>query len=158
MSRRLMTILLVALVVATGASFVVYRIVRTRMNASAGWLPPLSLWPSRNLEVGTMIMDADIGVGSLGGKRRRRALVARKEMLSGAGVVSNLYEGEPIFEARLAPAGRGAGWPPPFLPACAPRSKGERCGRVAASSFPACGWTSLITGPPPARQRARARR
>jgi pilus assembly protein CpaB len=63
---------------------------------------------ARNLGVGTLIRDLDVTLAPWAGSIPQGA-VAKKEDLVGRGVVSSIFQGEPMLEARLAPKGAGAG-------------------------------------------------
>jgi pilus assembly protein CpaB len=76
---------------------------------------------AHNLEVGAMIKDSDLKMGDWTGALPQNAMI-KKEDVVGRGVVSTVYEGEPILENRLAPKGAGAGLPsmiPPGMRAVA---------------------------------------
>src|SRR5260370_19253549 len=106
MNRRLLTILVCAFVVSTAVSYLVYRLVGNKMNS--GGQPQLTalVVPTRNLEIGTLIKESDLKRADWTGELPKGAVV-KKENAVGRGVVSALYEGEPIMENRLAPAGTG---------------------------------------------------
>jgi pilus assembly protein CpaB len=108
MNRRLLTILLCAFLVASGASYLVYRIAGNQLRAGAH--PPTTklLVAARDLEIGTLIKDSDLRAGAWVGALPKGAL-AKTDAVVGRGVVSVIYEGEPIMESRLAPAGSGGG-------------------------------------------------
>ena len=108
MSQRVFTILLIALVISAGASYAVYRMVRTQIGAAAG--PPAAeiLVAARGLEIGTLIKDTDVKAGQWVGPLPTGAIL-KKEDAVGRGVVSAIYEGEPLLDNRLAAVGAGAG-------------------------------------------------
>lgn len=64
--------------------------------------------PARDLQIGTIIKDADLSSGEWVGPLPKGALVS-KDVVVGRGVVSQLYRGEPIVDSRLAPVGSGGG-------------------------------------------------
>lgn len=149
MNRRLMTILFVALAVATVASYVVYRAVRTRIATSKGGATSRVIVAKRNLDLGTVIKDVDVGVGEwVGGLPK--GMITRAEDAIGRGVVSTLNAGEPIFENRLARTGAGGGLAatiPPGMRACA--VKVNDVVGVAGFLGPGMRVDVIITGNPP---------
>jgi pilus assembly protein CpaB len=78
---------------------------------------------AHDLEIGTLIKDADISTAQWVGPVPKNA-ISKKESVIGRGVVSQVYQGEPIVEARLAAIGAGGGMAatiPPGMRACAVR-------------------------------------
>src|SRR5579872_6257316 len=149
MSQRVVTILIIALMVSAGASFVVYRLVRARISAAAA--PPTAdiVVAARTLDIGTLIKDSDVKTGEWVGPLPKGA-VLRKDDAVGRGVVSSIYEGGPILDTRLAIAGAGAGLAatiPPGMRAVAVRVN-EVVG-VAGFVVPGMRVDILISGNPP---------
>ena len=108
MSQRVFTILLIALVISAGASYAVYRLVRTQIGAASGPAAAEILVASRGLEIGTLIKDTDVKAGQWVGPLPTGAIL-KKEDAVGRGVVAAIYEGEPLLDNRLAAVGAGAG-------------------------------------------------
>lgn|SRR6185437_838480 len=108
MNRRLTTILFLAFVVAAVSSYLVYRIAGKQMHPVAQPATARLIVPARDLQIGEIIKDADLSTAQWVGTLPKGALVA-KEAIIGRGVVSQLYQGEPIMDSRLAPAGSGGG-------------------------------------------------
>jgi pilus assembly protein CpaB len=108
MSQRVFTILLIALVISAGASYAVYRLVRTQIGAASGPAAAEILVASRGLEIGTLIKDTDVKAGQWVGQLPTGAIL-KKEDAVGRGVVAAIYEGEPLLDNRLAAVGAGAG-------------------------------------------------
>jgi pilus assembly protein CpaB len=108
MSQRVFTILLVALVISAGASYVVYQLVRTRIAIAA--IPPTSeiIVAARNLEIGSLIKESDLKTHAWVGRLPAGA-ISKKEDVVGRGVVAAVYESEAILENRLAAVGAGGG-------------------------------------------------
>lgn len=122
MNRRLSTILLLAFAVAAVSSYLVYRVAASQMRSVQPRTTRL-LVPVRDLEIGTLIKDADLTTAEWVGTVPKGAITA-KEAAIGRGVVSQLYQGEPIIDNRLAPAGSGGGMAATIRPgmrACAVR-------------------------------------
>lgn len=108
MSQRVLTILLVAFTLSVGASYLVFRLVRSRLSASAGPATSSTVVAARNLEIGTLVKDVDLRSGEWVGALPKGAVLKKEEVI-GRGVVSPMYEGEPILDSRLAAVGAGAG-------------------------------------------------
>lgn len=123
MNRRLSTILLIAFAVAAVSSYLVYRIASNQMHPAAVARPTPIIVAARDLEIGTLIKDADLTTAQWIGPVPKGAVIA-KDGVVGRGVVSQLYQGEPIIDNRLAPAGSGGGMAAmirPGMRACAVR-------------------------------------
>jgi pilus assembly protein CpaB len=149
MNRRILIIVLCALVLSACASYLVYRTVATR--PVAGKAPPSVevVVAARELAVGTLIHDADLSTAQWFGPRPAGAALKRDVLLN-RGVVSPIYAGEPVTEQRLAPVGSGGGLAatiPPGMRACAVRVN-EVVG-VAGFVVPGMRVDVLITGLPP---------
>jgi pilus assembly protein CpaB len=125
MNRKVSSILLIAFVIAAATSYVVYRLTQNQLLRSAQAKPtsiPIVV-AFRDLEIGTLIRDADLTTAEWVGTPPKGALVSKDAVL-GRGVVSQIYQGEPILETRLAAAGSGGGLAatiPPGMRACAVR-------------------------------------
>ena len=122
MNRRLLLILICALIGGFGASFLVYRLVGSRANAA-----PLAMAQvvvaTRDLQIGTLISPADVQMGPWAGMLPKGALAKLDDALN-RGAIANMYQGEPILADRLAAAGSGGGLAaiiPPGLRASAVR-------------------------------------
>jgi pilus assembly protein CpaB len=107
MNQRVTTILLLALVISGGATFLVYRAIRSRGDEGG---PPHTqvVLAARTLEIGTLIKDSDIQMGAWNGVAPP-GMVAKKDGLIGRGVIAPVYAGEPVMETRLAAPGMGGG-------------------------------------------------
>ena len=122
MNRRLSSILLLAFVIAAVASYLVYRVAGRQMQPQQPSTTRIFV-ASHDLEIGSVIKDADVTTADWVGPLPKSA-VSKKESVVGRGVVSQLYQGEPIVEARLAAVGAGGGLAatiPPGMRACAVR-------------------------------------
>jgi len=121
MNRRLLLILICALIGGASASFLVYRWVGNRAAAA----PPTAqvVVAARDLQIGTWIGPEDVRMGSWVGTLPKGALPKLDGALN-RGAIANMYEGEPIIADRLAAAGSGGGLAaiiPPGLRASAVR-------------------------------------
>jgi pilus assembly protein CpaB len=108
MNRRLTTIILLALVIAAGASYLVYQLVRTRMVANAVPVSNRIVVAARALQTGILVKDSDLTFANWVGSVPKGFTLSPKDVI-GRGVVSPIYEGEPVAENRLAPPGAGGG-------------------------------------------------
>lgn len=122
MNRRLSTILLAAFVVAAISSYLVYRIAGRQMHPAQAPTTAIIV-AAQDLPVGTLIKDGDLTTAQWMGAPPKGSIVS-KDAAIGRGVVSELYQGEPIFDSRLAAAGSGGGLAATIRPgmrACAVR-------------------------------------
>lgn len=108
MNQRLFSVLIFAFVVSAGASLLLYRLIASRVTANAKQPTAQVLVAARNLELGTLIRESDLKMADFSGTLPHGALL-HKEDVVGRGVISAIYDGEPILENRLAAKGAGAG-------------------------------------------------
>lgn len=150
MNKRFLSVLIFALIVAGGATLIFYRLVSSRLSAAPKAVATTEITvAARDLPVGTLIRETDLSTASWSGPVPQLA-VTKKEDLVGRGVVSAVYQGEPILETRLAPKGAGAGLAatiPPGMRAVAIRVN-EIIG-VAGFVVPGMRVDVLIAGKPP---------
>jgi pilus assembly protein CpaB len=110
MNRRLLTILLVAFVIAGVCAFGVYRIVGTKMNTQQVSPTTSIVAAAADLKLGTVLTQADLGVIKISGTLPKGAIPEQQRLtLVGRGVVSEIAQGEPILDSHLAAAGSGGG-------------------------------------------------
>jgi pilus assembly protein CpaB len=108
MNGRLVTVLLFALVVASAASFAVYHFLASGMKQPTVAGQAKLLVANRDLEVGSLIREGDIREIPWTGDLPAHCLNTASDIV-GRGVVATTYKDEPIFAARLAGKGAGAG-------------------------------------------------
>jgi pilus assembly protein CpaB len=147
MNRRMMTLLLCAFLVAVGASFVVYRMVRNQV-ANGPARRVTVLLAARDLEIGTLIKAADLTTGTILGDPPAGAVLIQDAAI-GRGVISPIFHGEQLNEKRLALPGSGGGLAatiPPGMRACAVKVN-EVVG-VAGFVVPGMRVDVLISGSP----------
>src|SRR5215469_12564719 len=108
MNRRLSTILFLAFVIAAVSSYAVYRIAGKQMHPALQPATTKILVAAHELQIGTLIKDADLTTADWTGPLPKSAL-STKESIIGRGVLSQIYEGEPVLESRLAAVGAGGG-------------------------------------------------
>ena len=149
MSQRVLTILLTALLIAAGASYMVFRLVRTRISSAAGPTTSEVIVAAHKIELGALVKDIDLRTGPWVGPVPQGVLL-KKEDAVGRGVISTIYEGEPVLDSRLAGVGGGAGLAatiPPGMRAVAVRVN-DVVG-VAGFVVPGMKVDILISGVPP---------
>jgi pilus assembly protein CpaB len=121
MNRRLLLILICALIGGASASYLVYRLVGGR--AVAAPLTTQVVVAARDVQIGTLIGPEDVRMGSWVGTLPKGAL-AKLDLALNRGAIASMYQGEPIIADRLAAAGSGGGLAaiiPPGLRATAVR-------------------------------------
>jgi pilus assembly protein CpaB len=148
MNRRLLNILLIAFVIAAGCSYIVFRLVGTRLSGTRQTTTHV-IAAATDIKLGTVLRDADLTTIEITGTLPKGAIL-KKENVIGRGVISNLYLGEPILENRLAAPGSGGG-----LAATIPQGMRATAVRVnevvgvAGFVTPGMRVDVLITGNPP---------
>src|SRR5579864_8694421 len=106
MNRRILIIVSCALVLSACASYLVYRAVGAQLTEGKKPRTVELVVASRDLAVGTLIHNADLKTAAWLGPLPAGAVVKR-DSFQNRGVVSAIYEGEPVTENRLAPQGSG---------------------------------------------------
>jgi pilus assembly protein CpaB len=110
MNRRVLTILLLAFVIAGGCAFVVYHLVVSRMTATKTVATTRVVAAATDIKLGVVLNSADLTAVEISGALPKGAILEKdKGNVIGRGVLSDLYQGEPIIDARLAPVGSGGG-------------------------------------------------
>lgn len=148
MNKRVLLILLTAFLIATACSYFVFKVVGNRM-ASAPAKSNRVVVANKDINLGSLLKEADLGTVDIMGTLPKGALVNIKDAV-GRGVVSNLYEGEPVLESRLAAPGAGGGLAATIRPgmrACA--IKVDDVVGVAGFVTPGMRVDVLISGNPP---------
>jgi pilus assembly protein CpaB len=149
MNRRVLVILSCALVLSACASYLVYRAVGARAAPQRVAPTAQLVVAARDLVAGTLIQDVDLKMAPWIGPLPAGATPKRADFVN-RGVVSPIYDGEPVTENRLSPKGSGgglAGMIPTGMRACAVRVN-EVVG-VAGFVVPGMRVDVLITGLPP---------
>lgn len=149
MNQRVSAILMIALLVSGGATFLVYRLLAQRSSDGAAPHSIAVVRAARTLQIGTLLHDDDLTRGPWVGELSP-GMTTKKEGLIGRGVVATIYSGEPIMDSRLAAVGAGAGLAatiPPGMRAVAVRVN-DIVG-VAGFVLPGMRVDVLITGAPP---------
>jgi pilus assembly protein CpaB len=148
MNRRLLNILLIAFAIAAGCSYIVFRLVGSRLSGTRQTSTHV-IAAATDIKLGTVLRDADLTTIEITGTLPKGAIL-KKENAIGRGVISNLYLGEPVLENRLAAPGSGGG-----LAATIPQGMRATAVRVnevvgvAGFVTPGMRVDVLITGNPP---------
>ncbi len=153
MSRRLTSILLIALVVALGCSYLVFRIVGNRLGSAQHRVTSV-VAAVGDIKLGSVLRDADLTTIDIAGSLPQGAIVNRADAV-GRGVIADIYSGEPVLENRLAPKGSGGGLAaiiPDGMRACA--VKVDEVVGVAGFATPGMRVDVLISGDPPGMSNA----
>src|ERR1700733_10783716 len=148
MNRRLLLILVSAFVIAAACSYLVYRVVGTRL-ALGQQKSTRVIVAVNDVKLGSVLKDADLSTTDISGPLPKGAILKRQDAI-GRGVVSDLYQGEPIVESRLAAVGSGGGLAATIrqgMRACA--VKVDEVVGVAGFVTPGMRVDVLISGNPP---------
>jgi pilus assembly protein CpaB len=148
MNKRVMVILFSAFLVAAACSYLVYRMVGVRLGAVQHNTTRIVV-AATDVKLGSVLRDVDLGTTEMAGPLPKGAIVNPQEAI-GRGVISNLYQGEPIMENRLAAVGSGGGLAATISPgmrACA--VKVDDVVGVAGFVTPGMRVDVLISGNPP---------
>src|SRR3984885_6853523 len=107
MNKRLLTILLLAFVLAGGCAFLVFRVVGSRRGAPQTASTRVVAAAS-DIKLGTVLTAANLTTVDIAGTPPKGAIL-KPEIAIGRGVIADIYQGEPILESRLAAVGSGGG-------------------------------------------------
>ena len=148
MNKRVVVILFSAFLVAAVCSYIVYRVVGVRLTAAQHSTTRVVV-AATDIKLGSVLRDVDLGTAEMAGPAPRGAIVNPQDAV-GRGVISNLYQGEPIMESRLAAVGSGGGLAATISPgmrACAVKVDDV----VGVAGFVTAGMRVdvLISGNPP---------
>ncbi|MGC9224470.1 MAG: Flp pilus assembly protein CpaB [Terracidiphilus sp.] len=152
MNRRLLTILLVAFVIAASCAWLVYRLVGARMAASKPLAMARVVSAAKDIPLGAIVTAADLTTITIAGEAPKGSILKPEDAV-GRGAISEIYQGEPVLESRLAGAGSGGGLAP-IIPhgmrACAVRV--DEVVGVAGFVLPGMRVDVLASGTPPNAQ------
>jgi pilus assembly protein CpaB len=149
MNRRVLTIVVSALILSLCASYLVYRAVGKTATAGKAPQSVQIVVAARDLAVGTLIHEDDVKMSAWLGSAPKGSTTKVDSVLN-RGVVSAIYASEPITDSRLALQGSGAGLAatiPAGMRACA--VKVNDVVGVAGFVVPGMRVDVLITGLPP---------
>ena len=108
MNRRISTILFLAFLVAAISSYLVYRIAGNQLHPTAQPTTTKIVTAAHDLPIGALVKDVDLTTSDWVGPLPKGA-VSVKDPVLGRGVVSQIYQGEPVLDNRLAAVGSGGG-------------------------------------------------
>ena len=148
MNRRLLIILLSAFVVAAGCSYLVFRVVGNRLAASQRRSTSVVI-AAADIKLGSVLRDVDLTTTEMVGTLPKGVILKKQDAI-GRGVISDLYQGEPILDSRLAAPGSGGGLAATIrqgMRACA--VKVDEVVGVAGFVTPGMRVDVLISGNPP---------
>jgi pilus assembly protein CpaB len=149
MNRRLMTILLVAIVIASGCAWMVYRIVSARLSSAKPVATTQVVAASKDIPLGAVLTTADLTTMTLTGTPPKGAILKPEDAV-GRGVIIQISQGEPILDNQLAGLGSGGGLAPTIpkgMRACAVRV--DEVVGVAGFVIPGARVDVLVSGNPP---------
>ena len=149
MNRRLLTVLLFAFVLAAGCSLLVYRALGHKVAANQAVRTTKVIAANADVKLGTILTAGNLTTMEIAGAVPKGAIL-KPENAIGRGVVSDLYQGEPVLESRLAPIGSGGGLAAnikPGMRACA--VKVDEVVGVAGFVTPGMRVDVLASGDPP---------
>jgi len=150
MNRRLATILLVAFAIAGLCTWLVYRLVGVRIAAAKPVATTRIVAAAKDIPLGAVLTKEDITTITVAGGPPKGAILKPDDAI-GRGVISEIYQGEPILQSRLAGLGSGGGLAPtipPGMRACAVRV--DEVVGVAGFVTPGMRVDVLASGTPPA--------
>jgi pilus assembly protein CpaB len=149
MNRRLLIILLSAFVIAAISTYLVWRMVGTRLSASKPQPSTRLVAAAKDIKIGTILAPADLSYIQVVGAAPQGAILDPKNAI-GRGVIANLFAGEAIVDSRLAPLGSGGGLAATIkegMRACAVRV--DEVVGVAGFVTPGMRVDVLVSGAPP---------
>jgi pilus assembly protein CpaB len=154
MNRRLLTILVIAFVIAGACAFLVARLLGSRLQAAKPAATRSVIAANADIKLGTILKLGDLKTVAIAGDLPKGALLKPEDAV-GRGVISDLYAGEPILDSRLASVGSGGGLAaaiPLGMRACAVRV--DEVVGVSGFVTPGMRVDVLISGNPPGMQSA----
>jgi pilus assembly protein CpaB len=159
MNKRLLTILVLAFVIAGVCAFLVWRMVGNKLGQAQAPATTRIVAAASDIKLGTVLAATNLTSIEIAGTVPKGAILEKdKGTLVGRGVISDLYQGEPILDSRLAPAGSGGGLAatiPQGMRACA--VKVDEVVGVAGFATPGMHVDVLVSGTPPDANQANSR-
>jgi pilus assembly protein CpaB len=149
MNRRLLTTLAIAFVIAAICGFVVYRMVGTHVAATKTEQTTRVVAAAADIKLGTILTPANLTTVSISGSLPPGAITDPKQAI-GRGALTDIYQGEPLINARLSTPGSGGGLAPTIpqgMRAIAVRV--DQVVGVAGFVTPGMRVDVIVTGTPP---------
>jgi pilus assembly protein CpaB len=156
MNRRLLTILVLAFVIAGLCAFVVAKMVGSRIQATKPSATTRVIAAAADIKLGAILTKDNLTTVEMAGTIPP-GFFTKPEDVIGRGVISDLYQGEPIENNRLAPVGSGGGLAaaiPPGMRAMAVRV--DEVVGVSGFVTPGMRVDVLVSGTPPGNQNVNA--
>ncbi|MFZ1083817.1 MAG: Flp pilus assembly protein CpaB [Terracidiphilus sp.] len=154
MNRRLLTILVVAFIIAGIFTYIVARMIHNQGTAQHAPATTRVVAAKADVKLGAILSLDNLTTIEIAGTAPKGAVLAKDEStLVGRGVISDLYEGEPVIDSRLAPAGSGGGLAstiPQGMRACA--VKVDDVVNVSGFVTPGLRVDVILSGTPPGAQ------
>src|SRR5579871_5129915 len=100
MNRRLLIILLSAFVIAAFSTYLVYKMVGSRISASKPQALTSLVAVNKPMQIGTILSDQDLTTIQVA--TVPTGAITDKKNAIGRGVISALVQGEPVVDSRLA--------------------------------------------------------
>src|SRR4051812_41491838 len=107
MNSRVTAILVLALIISGGATYLVYRTVSAKGAQGNVSTTPIVM-AARDLAIGSLVKDGDLKIGNWTGPVPK-GIVVKKEAIVGRGVIAPIWDGEPLMDKNLAAEGAGGG-------------------------------------------------
>jgi pilus assembly protein CpaB len=115
MNKRILTILIVASVIALGCAAFVWKVLGSRLGAPAPVAATTRVVAaSEDIKLGSVLTSSNVTTIEMASVPP--GALTKQESAIGRGVVSDIYKGEPILENRLAAVGAGGGLAPTIPP------------------------------------------
>ena len=149
MNRRLLTTLAIAFVIAAICGFVVYRMVGTHVAATKTEQTTRVVAAAADIKLGTILSSSNLTTVAITGSLPQGVITDPKQAI-GRGALTDLYQGEPLINARLAAPGSGGGLAPTIptgMRAIAVRV--DQVVGVAGFVTPGMRVDVIVTGTPP---------
>jgi pilus assembly protein CpaB len=149
MNRRLLTTLAIAFVIAAICGFVVYRMVGSHVAATKVEQTTRIVAAANDIKLGTILTPANLTTVSISGSLPQGAITDPKQAI-GRGALTDIYQGEPLINARLSAPGSGGGLAPTIpqgMRAIAVRV--DQVVGVAGFVTPGMRVDVIVTGTPP---------
>lgn len=108
MNRKVMAILVASFIVASMCTYIIWRVLDGNIAALNRAKVHQVIAARDNIKLGTVLTDDNLTTVGIAGPPPQGAIEDRAKVV-GRGVVSDLYQGEPILESRLAAVGSGGG-------------------------------------------------
>lgn len=154
MNRRLITILLIALLVAGVCTWLVVRLVGVRIASSKPVPTTQVIAAAKDIPLGQVLTSADLTTMTIAGAPPKGAILKPEDAI-GRGVITQIYQGEPVLESHLAVLGSGGGLAPTIpagMRACAVRV--DEVVGVSGFVTPGMRVDVLVSGNPPGAEAA----